>query len=101
MIEGVLQRTNDRPAIGAPAVRIAREHTPEKRRRKNEPIATRTVLGKVVTDDFLGMAERVNVRGIDEIASALEVIVDNGVRRLDAGSPPEILSKSHGTEAKG
>ena len=63
-------------------------------------IATLAVPTDVVTDDLLGVASRVEVRGIDEIAAELDKAVHDPLGLFDAGSPAEIFAKGHGAQAQ-
>jgi hypothetical protein len=54
----------------------------------------------VVADDLFGMTSRVEVCGIDEIAAAVDIAVDDLLRLLDAGASAEVFTEGHGAETE-
>jgi len=58
------------------------------------------VAADVVSDDLLGVALRVEVRRVDEVATEIDVTVHDLLRLFDAGAPAEVLAEGHRTEAE-
>jgi len=70
----VLARGNDRLAPRASSVGISGVEIPAELRREDEALAPRRVMPDVIADDLLGVALRVEVRGVDEIAAAVSFV---------------------------
>ena len=58
------------------------------------------VAADVVADDLLRVALGVDVGGVDEVAAAVEVAVEDRCGLLDAGAPAPVLAEGHGAEAE-
>ena len=55
----------------------------------------------MVADDLLGVALGVAVGGVDEVAAALEVAIEDLLGLFDAGAPAPVFAERHGAEAEG
>ena len=83
------------PPFGIAGVEVAAEL-----RRDDEAIAPGGMAAEVVADDLLGVALRVEVRGVDEVAAELDEAIDDLLRLLDAGAPAQVFAEGHRAEAE-
>jgi hypothetical protein len=58
-------------------VRISTVHVAEELRREHHAVALAPVTAEVITEDLLGVALRIRVGGVDEVAAAREVGVED------------------------
>ena len=65
--------------------------------RNNNPITLGSVVGDVIADDLLGMAQVVAIGGIDEVSIPVEVAVDNLLGFLNGRPPPSFKAEGHAT----
>jgi hypothetical protein len=54
----------------------------------------------VVADDLLGVALRVEVRRVDEVAAEVDEAIDDLLGLFDARAPSEIVTECHRAEAE-
>src|SRR6201999_2054338 len=65
---------------------------------EDEPLTLAGAGGQEVTDDLLRMAVGVDVRGVDQVAAAVEVLGQDGFGRLRAGAPAAVLAEGHSAQ---
>src|SRR5690606_16304907 len=87
-------------ATGAAGIRIADAHIGEKFGGDDGLMAFRPVAPEVIADDFFGVAVRVEIRGIDEVAAEVEIAVDDALAVGHAGAPAHLLAEGHTAEAE-
>src|SRR5207249_3756402 len=58
------------------------------------------VLREEVADDLLGVTPGINVGGIDEVASLLQVPRDDCFGLLNARTPAQVFSEAHAAQTK-
>ncbi|HWM66444.1 MAG TPA: hypothetical protein VNO35_07650 [Steroidobacteraceae bacterium] len=81
----VLARLDHRLTAGAAPVRIARIEIATEFSRDHQAVALRRVTTDVVSDDLLGVALRVEVCRVDEVAAGGDEAVQDLLRFLDGG----------------
>src|SRR5258705_1607444 len=86
-------------AARSTAVGVSRIEVAAELRRDDEAVAPGGVASEMIADDLLGVAFRVEVRGVDEVAAKLDEAVDDSLRLLDAGTPAEIFPEGHPAKA--
>ena len=82
--EGLVTLREDRFSARAPAVRVASKKIDKELRRDHRAIPTVFALCEEVTDDLFGVAPRVTVRRVDEVAAGVKVAGENRFRVGDA-----------------
>ena len=98
--ERLLALRQDRLAARAAAVGIAEEHVRRELRREDDAIPLPPIVREVLAEDGLGVALRVAVRGVDEVAAPVDVVVEDALRVSDLGAPPPLLAERHRPEAE-
>jgi hypothetical protein len=66
----------------------------------DDAVALLPVMREVLADDRLGVTLRVPVRGVEEVAAAIDVGIEDALRLRGLGAPAPFLAERHRAEAE-